>query len=214
MINKNTNTVKSPTLIVVDDYLNDPKSVTRELVDEDFASNGKAPGRQSFNAGYQEDWVAADFERIIGNKILYPLELFGILRLITKNDPILESNIHADPFDWAAIIYLTLPKFCQGGTSFYRFKATEWESAPSNKELRDNGYNDVDELIRSHSKDSKMWDINYSIPMKHNRLILYKANQFHAATSLGKNGQDARSGFGSNIENARLTMNFFFNSAN
>lgn len=198
---------------MVDNYLKDPKSVTKELVDEDFASNGKAPGRQSFNAGYQEGWVVEDFERILGGKISYPLELFGILRLITKDDPLLESNIHVDPFDWAAIIYLTLPKFCRGGTSFYRFKATGWESVPSSKELQDKGYGDADELIRSHSKNPKMWDINYSIPMKYNRLVLYKANQFHAATSLGKNRQGTRSGFGSNIENARLTMNFFFNSA-
>ncbi len=83
---------------------------------------------------------------------------------------------------------------------------------PNKKELIDNGYSNVDELLEKHSKNPKMWEHNFSIPMKYNRMILYKSNLFHAATTIGHDKTKHQTGFGSGVDDGRLTMNFFFNS--
>ncbi|MCU7668526.1 hypothetical protein N7978_37260, partial [Bacillus thuringiensis] len=52
------------------------------------------------------------------------------------------------------------------------------------------------------SKDLNKWDITYEIPIKYNRLVLFKGSKyFHAITDQ----------FGNSIEDGRITQNFFFN---
>lgn len=199
-----------PTLVMVDDFLHNPTAITGTLKKGDFAANNRAPGVESLRDGYQEDWVGSELSRLVKSNIVSPTGKFGILRLITAADKVPLVNIHVDPYEWAGLLYLTQPKYCKGGTSFYRYKPTGWDSAPSPVELKVAGFKDLDDFIIKSSKSQSRWEEIMQVPMKFNRLIVYRANQFHAATPEGKNKNP---GFGKGLKNGRLTMNFFFDSA-
>ena len=111
------------------------------------------------------------------------------------------SWIHADSTtDWAAVCYLTPDAPLSAGTGIFRHKATGWshydykrenepgyvESAPPGNEMRD------------YTK----WEMVDRIGNVYNRLIMYRADNYHVSLDY----------FGQNMHDGRLFQVFFFNT--
>jgi hypothetical protein len=87
------------------------------------------------------------------------------------------NTVHIDPgVVWSAIIYMNLPEQCQGGSEFFRHKATNMERAPVHpEELAEMGmrnYFEGGKIIKDDSNDMTKWENTITIPMRFNRLIL------------------------------------------
>ncbi len=107
-------------------------------------------------------------------------------------------DVHADPnhFWWVGVIYLTLPEDCQGGTSFYRHLELESDrNALDNETLAKRcGVASNSDLLQRDGRDPSKWERIMSVPMRFNRLILYRPWVWHSAEP----------GFGESPERARL----------
>jgi hypothetical protein len=110
-------------------------------------------------------------------------------------------------------LYLSLPEHCQGGTGFWRHRATGWERRPSKQELASSGYATFQDFERrwvrndtvrtfGEMRDSRAaaWDCVLHVPMRFNRLVIYRGDYFHAIADL----------FGDSPENTRLVQLFYF----
>lgn len=95
---------------------------------------------------------------------------------------------HVDRSQYTAVMYLTLPEHCAGGTSLFRHK-------PSNRYEAE-----LDEPFDYSTPES--WEEVYRAEMKFNRMVVYPGRLFHSPTPPF---------FGDNIENARLSQTMFIN---
>lgn len=125
------------------------------------------------------------------------------------------SDIHVDeavcrPM-YAGVLYLSLPEHCRGGTSFWRHRDTGWSCIPPAEAFHDSPYADFREFQRREvlgertdfdglTRQRAAWERVLEVPMRANRLILYRSDYFHAISEV----------FGTTPENARLVQLFFF----
>lgn len=93
---------------------------------------------------------------------------------------------HVHTANWAAVVYLTLPEHCSGGIAFYQRTDAGIPEAKTDGSLK---------------RSSQVWEETTYIPMRFNRMILFKASTlFHRAVH----------GFGRTPEAGRLTQVFLF----
>jgi len=127
------------------------------------------------------------------------------------------SDIHVDedvcrPM-YAGVLYLSLPEHCRGGTSFWRHRETGWSCIPPAEAFAQTRYPDFREFQRrevlgtgersdfeSLTRQRTSWERVVEVPMRANRLIVYRSDFFHAISEV----------FGTAPENARLVQLFFF----
>jgi Family of unknown function (DUF6445) len=95
---------------------------------------------------------------------------------------------HVDRSQYTAVMYLTRPEHCQGGTSLFRH-------IPSNRYEAE-----LEEPFDYSNPDS--WEEIYRVEMKFNRMVVYPGRLFHSPTPPF---------FGDTIENARLSQTMFIN---
>tara|TARA_B100001250_G_scaffold231586_1_gene198801 strand:+ start:339 stop:899 length:561 start_codon:yes stop_codon:yes gene_type:complete len=81
--------------------------------------------------------------------------------------------------DYIGIWYITLPLIAWGevGIKFYSNKETGLDSFPTQEEVRK--YN-ITDINKTFSQDLGNWNEYGSIPIKHNRLILFRSNLWHS----------------------------------
>lgn len=110
-----------------------------------------------------------------------------------ESNPFLANICHNDygVSEYTAVIYLTLPEFCQGGTDFFRY-------LPANT-LR---YHPA--LGRVDITDPSIWELVQTSEMAYNRLLTFPSPLFHSVK---------RPYFGTELENARLILSIRFNRA-
>lgn len=118
------------------------------------------------------------------------------------------GGVHIDQAHWTGVYYLTKPEDCQGGTDFFRHLPSNTDHAPvSAEELALFGcstYSELwDDVIHPHSNDRSKWEHILNVPMKYNRLILFRPWYWH----------DAGPGFGNSVENGRLIFTLFYQEA-
>ena len=198
-------------LIVIDNFYQNPNTV------RDYALNKatylpshqlhpKFAGTES-QQGFFSDAVVHKLESALGQKIeVNPQKFaFGVFSKTFAADEI-KKSVHVDGSDWAAVLYLSRPEDCQGGTVFYEHKTWGWSGIPSLDVLQSRGFQSRADFINSdvnkNSQDLSKWKISARIGMKFNRLVLFRAGTFfHAAEGY----------FGNNDQNCRLLQLFFFN---
>ena len=95
--------------------------------------------------------------------------------------------------DYIGVLYLTLPLAAWGevGVRFYSHKETCLNSFPTQEELKKFNISNID---KTFSQNLENWDEYGSIPIKHNRMVLFKSNLWH---SYGN-------GFGSDLNTSML----------
>ncbi|HVS39634.1 MAG TPA: DUF6445 family protein [Gemmataceae bacterium] len=136
----------------------------------------------------------------------------------------LQRQPHFDGFcDFAAVLYLSRPEDCQGGTSFWRHRRTGLEYAPCRGDLRSAALlesfaaRDEWQLISMMMKDglaevgggyltesNGRWERLDVVEMHCNRLLLYDARLFHSA-------HVPRPEWRPDPERPRLTQNLYLN---
>lgn len=180
-------------LVVVDDFYSNVNEVREFALSQEFSVEGNYPGVRTLN--YINESTKQNIE-----KILYPHtgkvtewmdgegEYTGSFQLTTAMS---RSWVHADIHNmWAGVLYLTPEAPLEGGTGFYRSKVDESLI----------GLNEIHNSI--HSQDMSKWELVSEVHNIYNRLILFRANQWHTSQTY----------FGNSNETGRLTQVFFFNT--
>ena len=155
------------------------------------------------------DKIAKSFEPEIRTDIetKYPeSNIFqNISSILRSNIQVLESKDHVQKecdrspicchveSDYIGVLYLTLPLSAWGevGMKFYSHKETGLDAFPTQEEIQK--YN-ISSIGKTFSQNLENWNEYGSIPIKHNRLILFRSNLWH---SYGN-------GFGSDLNTSML----------
>jgi len=107
-------------------------------------------------------------------------------------------SAHSDPYEWAAVVYLTPRPASDSGTVFLRHRASgRWRrrTQADGSDLRSAAPHGTD-------YDLAAYDRVATVPNVYNRLVLYDGRVTHAAEGY----------FGDDLAGGRLTQTFFWNT--
>lgn len=197
-------------LIMVDDFLDDPHVLRNAALGLTYpAVDATYPGRNSLERINLPE-LNGEVSRLVGEPLVPMVhnQAHGKCRIALASD-VGTAKVHVDGSHWSAILYLSLPQDCRGGTEFFRHIPTNTERAPYSDEESAARFGApsakqwvADVLERDTSDDSK-WEMTLRVPMRFNRLVLLRPWLWHTA------GES----FGDKPENARLVYLMFFRSA-
>ena len=196
-------------LIVVDDFFDDGLAVRQAALRLTYPNvQGVYPGRNSVER-LNIPGLDQAVSRLVGEPVraVNPLQSHTKCRLTFEKD-VGTMRVHIDPAYWSGILYLSRPQDCRGGTEFFRHRRTGTDRAPyDDAEAATYGYASgramVDDILSRDSMDHAAWESSMTVPMRFNRLVLLRPWLWHTA---GEN-------FGDSMENARLVLLMFFESA-
>ena len=195
-----------PHLIVLDDFLPNVDELRSRALKLNYSVQGRFPGLNSaekVNIPNLDEMVS----QLVYERVRAPWTQdfsHGSCRLaLAKDDR--PGRIHIDQSHWSGLLYLSLPKDCQGGTEFYRHLPTGTDHVPLTQDgLRSAGYSSYEELktqiLEKDALDRSKWEHTMTVPMRFNRLVLLQPQYWHTS---GKS-------FGDTVENGRLVYLMFF----
>lgn len=191
------------THMVIDDFFPDPDAVRQAALRLDYPAAPKGalyPGRNS-RQRLDVQGIDVQIGNILGTKVV-PLftDAHAHCRIAFEGEKG-EGGVHVDPAHWSAIICLSRDEDCRGGTEFFRHKRSGLDRAPVFEEdLEAYGYSSVGEVWNDvfwpETNDRSKWTREMVLPMKYNRLLLFRSYLWH----------DAGPGFGTTREDGRLIM--------
>ena len=191
-------------LIVIEDFLASPHPFREAALGQDYpALKELAPysGRNSEKPlpvnGYDDR-----ISEIVGERLVPTGGVVnGHFRLALDGD-VGAASVHIDIAHWTTILYLTLPEDCpdgpDGGTHLLRHKATGSDHAPYNEqELTAMGFATPQEfmenVINADTNDRDKWEMLSTVPIRFNRLMIFRPQQYHAAgVSFGTRKENGR----------------------
>ncbi|GGB29672.1 hypothetical protein GCM10011505_08780 [Tistrella bauzanensis] len=197
-------------MIVVDDFYENPLEVRAQALALDYPMV-EGPGIYFPGRNSRQFMLPPDSDRMFSYLVREPVAgnrgmAHGKCRLSYAADT-RAGVVHIDPgCAWAGIVFLSLDEHARGGTEFFRHKETGTDRAPlSNEEAQAKfGCATPDEVLDTVLKrdggDRSKWDLQMVLPMKFNRLILFRPWLWHTS------GED----FGDRPENGRLVQILFF----
>ena len=187
------------TLVVIDDFYNDPDAVRDFALTRNFVPRGEhgAIGHRTLDH-YHFEGVKERFENILGGKMItgeklggWEYQTNGVFQHCMAEDPFV---IHADAQQWAAMVYLTPNAPPQCGTSMYRHKESGLDS------IRGDDW----DIFKGNYYDETPFVLVDKIGNKYNRCVIMDAKLIHAASEY----------FGDSMMNDRLFQIFFFDTEN
>lgn len=196
-------------LVVIDDLVADPDQLREAALRLTYPEHKAAfPGRNSFER-IRLDGLDDIVSQAVGERLQPIVDglSHGKFRISMAGDQG-EGDIHIDmQAHWSGVYYLTPDQYCEGGTDFFRHKATGTDQAPTTadgvKQLGFDSYNAmVEQLVLKDGLDRSKWEHVMRVPMRYNRLILFRPWMWHTAGP----------GFGTTMENARLVYLLFYRS--
>jgi tetratricopeptide (TPR) repeat protein len=205
-------------LIVADDFLAQPLERREYALAQNFTDasqhvGGNFPGTQTAG-GHADPETMQRIADMLGRDIKWSWPSHGAFRL-SPADAKARSDIHSDQDQtrpaYAGVLYLSRPEDCHGGTGFWRHRETGWTKVPSAVEASASRYGSYAEFMRLRWAETDRdfgqltagrdeWEPVLEVPMRFNRLILYRSDYFHAISRL----------FGESPADARLVQLFFF----
>jgi len=196
-------------VLVIDGFYKDPQKVREvalacDWIDPSSLSN-EFPGTESKRCFYSRQLVEKLGSLIGGNVDPEPhRRSFGAFALALDADRE-KKVVHVDSCDWTGIVYLTLDRDAQGGTTLFYHKRTQLNRFPTDSELERLSYptkrSFEEDVLVKDGKNFNAWESDIKIDMRFNRLVLFRGGHlFHAADSY----------FGETPQNGRLTQLFFF----
>lgn len=197
--------------MIVDDFFSDPMKMRELALSNDFPerhANEVYPGRNSTHL-LDVDGINQVICNIV-QEPLTPMKHSSHLRprLALEGDVGRDMSVHMDMCHWSAIVYLSLDEHCEGGTHFFRHNQTGWETAPVWPGMAEAaGYPNPDAALKAvmtQTNDPSAWTETMMLPMKFNRLVLFRGYLWH----------DAGRSFGTSKENGRLILPLFYDIAN
>lgn len=191
--------------LTIDDFYANPNEVREFALKQEFKVRGNYPGQRT--RSFLSEPLKKKFR-----DILYPFA--GEITYWGSDDP--ENNytgsfqytvasdrswIHADSTtDWAAVCYLTPDAPLSSGTGIFRHKKTGWVHYDY-KRQNEPGYNEM-APPGCDMQDYTKWEMVDRIGNVFNRLIMYRADNYHVSLDY----------FGKDMYDGRLFQVFFFNT--
>ncbi|SDQ26459.1 DUF6445 family protein [Pseudoxanthomonas sp. CF125] len=196
-------------MIIVDDFLDNAQALREASLRLTYPpQEGMFPGRNSVER-IDIEGLAQQVSRLVGEPLeaMPPPQAHAKSRITLAADKG-KAKVHVDAAHWSGILYLSRPQDCQGGTEFFRHRATNTDRAPyDDREAAALGYSSakgmVDEILERDGTDDSKWEMTQCVPMRFNRLLLLRPWLWHTA---GAN-------FGDTLENGRLVYLMFFASS-
>lgn len=191
--NKSDRTLKTPQILVVDDFLDDPDAVRAIALSQPFVKMHSAGLRTQARflhlAPYRDE-----FTRLLGRELTNwdDNDANGRFQCCFASDAI---PYHSDSQSYAGVLFLTPNAPLEAGISFFRGRLSGLRARSPDPELMRLTYGDGAEFDRSR------WEEVDRVANLYNRLVLFNAHLAHGASAY----------FGDRLENARLFQNFFFN---
>ncbi len=195
-------------LIIIDDFLDDPYQLRAAALAQEYPTPEEKQPFPGKNSKFAQpiNGLDAILSKVVGEPLV-PVKntCHGKFRLALEGEKGLHG-IHIDNCHWTAVLFLTLPEDCQGGTHLYRHKATGTDAVdPSN--LAQIGLTDQadfeDKFLIPQTNDLSKWEEIMTVPMRFNRLVIFRSLQWH----------DAGISFGDCKENGRLVYLCVYNHA-
>ena len=200
-------------LFVVDDFYQDPDKLRQQILAQPFEAREPTAYHSGQNTRHPVmikgsndvfSWLAREPLQGLSD------HNHGKWRLALKGDS-RKGDIHVDPGTWSGIVYLTPDEHVPvgQGTEFFRHRETGSTEAPlTDQEARDRfGLESceavLESIIQKDGTDRSKWDMIQCIPMKYNRLVMFRPWLWHAASE----------DFGDSSENGRLIQLLFFMGA-
>jgi hypothetical protein len=196
-------------MIIVDDFLDNAQALREASLRLTYPpQEGMFPGRNSVER-IDIEGLAQQVSRLVGEPLeaMPPPQAHAKSRITLAADKG-KAKVHVDAAHWSGILYLSRPQDCQGGTEFFRHRATNTDRAPyDDREAAALGYSSakgmVDGILERDGTDDSKWEMTQRVPMRFNRLLLLRPWLWHTA---GEN-------FGDSLENGRLVYLMFFASS-
>lgn len=197
-------------LYIIDDFLRDPHQLRNLALQQNYPAYDKLPPFPGRNSEHRQIINGLDqkISEIVGEPLV-PTDgtSYAKFRLALEGEKGTNS-VHIDNAHWTAILFLTLPEHCRDGTHLFRHLPTGTDRAPYFRhEYEKYGATEQQELldktVNAHSNDPSKWEKLMTIPMRFNRMILMRPQQWH----------DAGESFGDCAENGRLVYLSFYNNA-
>lgn len=188
------------TLVVIDDFLDFAPKIREAALAMNYP---ELEGEQYFPGRNAEKAVTIrGLDELIGNIVgekLVPAEgtSHGKFRLALEGDKG-AGGVHVDKCDWSGILFLTDNENCRDGTNFFKHKVLNTDRAPLNRDdLNAMGLESFEQFWNDYllidGADPDKWELITHIPMRFNRLILFRPWLFHnAGVSFGKTPEVAR----------------------
>jgi hypothetical protein len=181
--------------LIIDNFYSHPKEIREFALSQNFDRKGNYPGCRS--KPYLPSYVKNQIQRSVQNigtiSNWYENELStGCFQITTARD---RTWVHADHEGWAGVCYLTPNAPHSSGTGLFRNKIT---GKRSRKELINK-----DEWMTNPDYDGydyTKWDLVDILSNQFNRLVIYRADLFHASLDY----------FGNDLYTGRLFQVFFF----
>ncbi len=195
-------------MTVVDDFYPQPQEVRKAALALDYPPPSPTQNHAGRNSAKRLMVRGVDeaVSEIVGTRLTGNMKsAHGRCRITLAADKS-RFNVHIDEdTEWAGIVYLNLPDQCQGGTDFFRHKPTGSERAPiTDDELAVFGVATVQEavaqVLEADSNDPDKWELVMTLPMRFNRLVLFRPWLWHTAAGA----------FGDSDDIGRLVQLFFF----
>nr|WP_314637318.1 DUF6445 family protein [uncultured Janthinobacterium sp.] len=211
--------IRETDLHILDDFLPDPAALRAQALALPFEQQRYAgqnyPGSQT--AGQPSQVIMERIATALGRPIRFISPDNGSYRL-SYADAMARTDIHVDNetgnnFNfYAGVLYLNPPAQCQGGTTFWRHQPSGWYRRLPEADVKAGGYASFKDFQKRWLPNSKVqkfndlqeqrdsWQALLEVPMRHNRLIVYKGHYFHSISNV----------FGDTPEDGRLVQLFFF----
>ena len=188
----------TPTVLVIDDFYEDPLAVREWVLKQDFPIQGNYPGKRT--APFALDAIKEKIESYVepfAGKITQWSNSANHFNANGTFQFTLESEVswmHTDNdvTDWAGVLYLTPNAPVSGGTGLFRFQDGTRFALES-------------EDLTPHNQNAgnfHAWEQVDNIGNVFNRLILFNAQHWHRSLEY----------FGDSKENGRLFQTFFFST--
>ena len=191
--------------LTIDNFYTNPDEVREFALKQEFKVRGNYPGQRT------KSFLTDSLKKKMRD-ILYPFageitywgsddtenNYTGSFQYTVSED---RSWIHADSTtDWAAVCYLTPDAPLSAGTGIFRHKATGLSHYDYKRE-NEPGY--VESTPPGNEmRDYTKWEMVDRIGNVYNRLIMYRADNYHVSLDY----------FGQNMHDGRLFQVFFFNT--
>ena len=185
--------MRTPEIIVIDDFLMDPDAIRSLALQQTFIKMHSAGVRTKEQflhvAPYREE-----FERLLGRRLTNWDDNSdnGRFQCCLATDAI---PYHTDSQSRAGVLFLTPHAPMDAGLSLYRGRLSGLRRRTSDPGLMELTFGDGAEFDRGR------WEEVDRIGNIYNRLVLFDAELAHGASAY----------FGSSITDGRLFQNFFFN---
>jgi hypothetical protein len=185
--------MRSLSIIVVDDFLNDPDAVRKVALNQNFVKLHSAGVRTEHSfldlAPYR-----LRFEELLQKRLTNwdDNAANGRFQCCFASDAI---PYHTDSQSSAGVLFLSPGAPIEAGLSFFRGKLSGLRGRSRDPRLMELTFGGGAEFDRSR------WEEVDRVGNMYNRLVLFNAQLAHGASAY----------FGDNIANGRLFQNFFFN---